>query len=98
MGSAELVVLGPDGGRIADLELSGSRVTVGRLPENDVVLQPDPDRLVTRSAHCTLERDGARWVVVDGGSVNGTSGEAASFAVSRGEPPCATATWSAWWQ
>jgi DNA-binding winged helix-turn-helix (wHTH) protein len=70
--SAELVVHGPDGAHIADLELSGSRVTVGRLPENDVVLQPDPDRLVTRSAHCTLERDGARWVVVDGGSVNGT--------------------------
>jgi DNA-binding winged helix-turn-helix (wHTH) protein len=69
---AELVVLGPDGSRIADVELSGSRVTVGRLPENDVVLQPDPDRLVTRLAHFTLERDGARWVVVDGGSVNGT--------------------------
>ena len=70
--SAELVVLGPEGGWIADLELSGSRVTVGRLPENNVVLQPDPDRLVTRSAHCTLERDGSRWMVVDGGSVNGT--------------------------
>ena len=72
-GGAALVVLGPDGAELASVELSGSRVTVGRLPDvNDVVLQPDPERLVTRSAHCTLEREGARWIVVDGGSVNGT--------------------------
>jgi hypothetical protein len=72
MRSARLVVVGPDGTHLADLELSGERVTVGRLPENDVVLQPDAERLVTRSAHCTLERDGAQWAVVDGGSINGT--------------------------
>ena len=72
MQNAGLVVLGPDGAQIADVELSGARVTVGRLPDNDVVLQPDPERLVSRSAHCTLERDGAGWVVVDGGGVNGT--------------------------
>jgi hypothetical protein len=48
-------------------------VTIGRLPElNDIALQPDPDLLVTRAAHCTLEREGRRWFVVDGGSVNGT--------------------------
>jgi hypothetical protein len=70
--SAGLVVVGPDGTHLAELELSGERVTVGRLPENDVVLQPDAERLVTRSAHCTLEREGAHWAVVDGGSVNGT--------------------------
>jgi len=70
--TAELVVSGADGVQIADLELSSPRVTVGRLAENDVVLQPDPERLVTRSGHCTLEREGTRWVVVDGGSVNGT--------------------------
>ena len=34
--------------------------------------QPDPELLVTRAAHCTLEREEARWFVVDGGSVNGT--------------------------
>ena len=28
--------------------------------------------LVTRAAHCTLEREEARWFVVDGGSVDGT--------------------------
>jgi FHA domain/Transcriptional regulatory protein, C terminal len=70
--SAGLVVVGPDGAHLADLELSGERVSVGRLPENDIVLQPDPERLVTRAAHCVLEPEGAQWVVVDGGSVNGT--------------------------
>src|SRR5919202_6931269 len=70
---AEIVVFGPAGAAPATVELSGGRVTVGRLPDvNDVVLQPDPQLLVTRAAHCTLEPEGARWFVVDGGSVNGT--------------------------
>ena len=70
---AALVVLGPNGEELANVELSGTKVTVGRLPDvNDIVLAPDPQLLVTRSAHCTLEREGRRWVVVDGGSVNGT--------------------------
>lgn len=48
-------------------------MTSGRLPElNDIALQPDPELVVTRAHHCTFERDGQRWFVVDGGSVNGT--------------------------
>ena len=71
--SAEVFVLRPGGDEPVKLELGGDRVTVGRLPEvNDISLQPDPQLLVTRAAHCTLERAGARWFVVDGGSVNGT--------------------------
>lgn len=71
--ASTVVVWGPDGGQLATLELSGERVTVGRLPEvNDIALEPDPELLVTREAHCTLEREGAHWFVVDGGSVNGT--------------------------
>jgi hypothetical protein len=71
--AAALVVRGPDGSTIADVPLTGPRITAGRLPEaNDVALQPDPQQLVTRAAHCTFEREGSRWVVVDGGSVNGT--------------------------
>ena len=67
------MVLAPDGEQLANVELTGAQVTVGRLPElNDIALQPDPERLVTRSAHCTFEREGSRWTVVDGGSVNGT--------------------------
>jgi hypothetical protein len=70
--SAELVVVGPGGARIASVPLTG-RVTVGRLPElNDVALQPDPERFVSRTAHCVLESVGAHWEIVDGGSVNGT--------------------------
>jgi DNA-binding winged helix-turn-helix (wHTH) protein len=68
-----VVAAGPDGTKLATVELVGDRVTVGRLPEaNDIALEPDAELLVTREAHCTLEREGARWFVVDGGSVNGT--------------------------
>jgi DNA-binding winged helix-turn-helix (wHTH) protein len=71
--SAEVVVVGPDGAPITSVALSAERVTVGRLPElNDVALQPDPELYVSRTAHCTLQRVGTRWDVVDGGSVNGT--------------------------
>lgn len=70
---AEVVVSGPDGATLDSVELSGERITVGRLPDvNDIALQPDPQLLVTRARHCTIERDGDRWFVVDGGSVNGT--------------------------
>lgn len=71
--AAVLVVREPDGSTIADVPLIGPRVSVGRLPEaNDIALQPDPQLLVTRSRHCTFEREGSHWAVVDGGSVNGT--------------------------
>jgi hypothetical protein len=70
---AEVVVFAPDGSELAHVALSGKRVTVGRLPDvNDIALQPDPELLVTRGAHLTLERDRTRWFVLDGGSVNGT--------------------------
>jgi len=71
--AASVLVSSPDGGKLATLELSGERVTVGRLPAvNDIALEPDPELLVTREAHLTFEREGAHWFVVDGGSVNGT--------------------------
>jgi hypothetical protein len=70
---AEVVVSWPDRGTPVTVPLAGVRVTVGRLPEsNDIALQPDPQLLVTRTAHCTLVRRGERWFVEDGGSVNGT--------------------------
>jgi hypothetical protein len=71
--SARVVVTGPDAVPLTTVALSGDRVTVGRLPElNDIPLQPDPELYVSRAAHCTLERKGDRWMLVDGGSVNGT--------------------------
>jgi hypothetical protein len=67
------VVRDPDGKTLVELPLSIERISVGRLPDaNDIALHPDRQRLVTRVAHCAFERDGARWFVVDGGSVNGT--------------------------
>jgi hypothetical protein len=73
-GSAAVVVSAPDGTTIAEVTLRGAKLAVGRLTDaNDVALQPDPELLVTRVGHCTLEREGTRWFVVDGGSVNGTS-------------------------
>jgi hypothetical protein len=69
---AEVVVSGPSAPP-KTIPLTGDRATVGRLPgENDIALEPDPELLVTRVAHCTLEHEGNRWFVVDGGSVNGT--------------------------
>jgi DNA-binding winged helix-turn-helix (wHTH) protein len=69
---ARVVVSGPDREEAA-LELSSERVTVGRLPEvNDIALEPDPEHLVTRAEHCSFERAGSTWSIVDGGSVNGT--------------------------
>ncbi|MBI4168883.1 MAG: FHA domain-containing protein [Acidobacteria bacterium] len=48
-------------------------MTVGRYPKiNDVVLAPDLQRLVGREAHCSIERQGGGWWVVDNGSRNGT--------------------------
>ena len=69
---AQVTVSGPDGGALGSFALAG-RVTVGRLAEtNDVALEPDPEQLVTRTAHLALEPEGSHWFVVDGGSVNGT--------------------------
>ena len=70
---ATIVVSGPGIAEPATVDLSGERVTVGRLPElNDIALEPDPEHLVTRAEHCAFERSGSTWSIVDGGSVNGT--------------------------
>ena len=71
--AATVFVSTPESGRAAAFELSGDRVTVGRLAElNDIALEPDPEHLVTRAEHCAFERAGSAWSIVDGGSVNGT--------------------------
>jgi hypothetical protein len=67
-----LVVSGPEA-EPKTVELSGERVTVGRMPElNDIALEPDAEHLVTRAEHCVFERAGGTWSIVDGGGVNGT--------------------------
>jgi pSer/pThr/pTyr-binding forkhead associated (FHA) protein len=55
---------------IVDLEAAGERITIGRRPRNEVVL--DWDSEVSR-VHAALERLGDEWTVVDDGlSRNGT--------------------------
>ena len=49
-------------------DIAGSRITVGRLPDNDVVID---DLLVSRH-HAVLDCIGGRWRVRDAGSANGT--------------------------
>ena len=71
--AAQVALTGPGGDARGALALTGERVTAGRLAEtNDIVLEPDPEMLVTRTAHFALEREGSHWFVVDGGSINGT--------------------------
>lgn len=70
---AEVLVLGPDGRRLASVRLTRPRLSVGRLGDaNDIALAPDPERLVSRVGHCAFEQEEGRWLVVDGGGVNGT--------------------------
>ncbi len=68
----KLKVTGPLGERF-EIELTKDRITIGRFAEfNDAGLEPDPQQLVTRKAHCVLERSADVWWVIDNGSVNRT--------------------------
>lgn len=67
-----LAVRGPDGQQFT-VELAQDRVTIGYgATINDVALDPDPQRLISRKVHCALERDALGWWVLDNGSRNGT--------------------------
>ncbi len=65
--AAELVIL-EDGRRTRTFRLEADVVTVGRLPECDVVL-PDPG---ASRRHAEIRRTGDRFEIVDLGSTNGT--------------------------
>jgi hypothetical protein len=63
---------GPNGESFT-VELAKDRMTIGRFREfNDIGLEPDPQQLVTRKAHCVIERESDTWWVKDNGSVNRT--------------------------
>jgi hypothetical protein len=67
-----LEVHGPDNQEFK-IDLLKGRITIGRFCDfNDVGLEPDPQHLITRKAHCSIERDADGWWVVDNGSVNRT--------------------------
>jgi pSer/pThr/pTyr-binding forkhead associated (FHA) protein len=63
-------VTGPDGQQFR-VELEKDCITIGRMDlYNDVVLEPDPQRLIKRKVHCFVEQDGDGWWIVDNGSEN----------------------------
>lgn len=67
-----LQIYGPDT-QTFRVDLTKERTTVGRFEVfNDIALEPDPQSLVTRKGHCTIERDMKGWWVVDNASVNRT--------------------------
>ncbi|HEU5375943.1 MAG TPA: FHA domain-containing protein [Ktedonobacteraceae bacterium] len=65
-----LDITGPNGEQM-EFPLGKDYITIGRLPPpvNDLALQPDPQRLVSREAHCVIEQQGSYWYV----SANGSS-------------------------
>jgi hypothetical protein len=64
-----LKVYGPNNESF-QLEITKDRVTIGRFAEfSDFGLEPDPQQLVTRKAHCVLEHEADTWWVIDNGSV-----------------------------
>ncbi|MBN1428914.1 MAG: winged helix-turn-helix domain-containing protein [Anaerolineae bacterium] len=68
----ELEVQSPEGETFV-VKLEKDRITIGRFRAfNDVGLEPDPQQLVTRKAHCAIEHEANAWYVVDNGSVNRT--------------------------
>lgn len=67
-----LEIEGPRGEAFA-YALSADRVTIGRLPgANNVALEPDEQRVVSREVHCVIEREGGAWWIRDNESRNGT--------------------------
>jgi len=67
-----LQIYGPDA-QTFRVYLTKERTTIGRFEVfNDIALEPDPQSLVTRKGHCTIERDMKGWWVIDNASVNRT--------------------------
>ena len=56
-------------GKGEPIDMIGPSLTIGRGPENDLVL-PDPDRLISKN-HCVIEDHGGNIIVIDF-STNGT--------------------------
>lgn len=55
------------------IDIKNERIIIGRLTDsNDIALTPDPQKLVTRYMHCSIEsRNGMYWLI-DNASKNGT--------------------------
>jgi hypothetical protein len=67
---ATLERFGPTGHDLVVLDETRPSISVGKSPENDLVLDGDPS--VSR-VHARLERVGPAWCITDLGSTNGTT-------------------------
>ena len=65
-----LVIAAPDG-TLETIRLQKTKITIGRLPEQNDIFLPDYDGIITRIEHCLLERDQGGWMLKDN-STNGT--------------------------
>lgn len=64
-----LEIIPPEDGEPRIVPLTKTRITIGRDPShNDIALQPDPQRLVSRQEHCFVELQGSCWSVGSNGS------------------------------
>jgi DNA-binding winged helix-turn-helix (wHTH) protein len=62
-------ILPPEDGEPMVVPLTKTRITMGRDPScNDIALQPDPQRLVSREEHCFFEQRGSYWYIGSNGS------------------------------
>ena len=67
-----LLIEGPEGQK-DKVFLTKERMTIGCFAEfNDIALEPDPQQLISRQAHCAIERASGGWWIVDNGSINRT--------------------------
>ncbi len=66
-----LTILSPDGEDRGTVRLEAQPISVGREADNDIVLAPDDQQVVSRE-HCVVERVGRRWWVRDLDSRNHT--------------------------
>ncbi len=66
-----LIVVSPDGEDLGPVSLATKPIRIGREPDNDVILHPDPAQVISRE-HCVVERVGRRWWVRDLDSRNHT--------------------------
>ena len=66
-----LTIVSPDGEDRGVVRLEAQPITVGREADNDIVLAPDDQQVVSRE-HCVIERVGRRWWARDLDSRNRT--------------------------
>ena len=59
--------------KLQKIEIKDDKVIIGRLADfNDIALEPDPQKFVTRYMHCSIEYKNGMYWLIDNDSKNGT--------------------------